>query len=128
MFLLTLIMAFLMTAYVVKSNQHQLRPTSVTTDEVRSMSVHVQLVHLYHEMNDMITKVSLCDKINDESMYGTRALILHRIAEDFDDMTQKLSDTFKIMRHNFDQGSTIGYYTSFDRWMGNVDYEWGVAQ
>ena len=70
-----------------------------------------------------MTKVSLCDQINDDSMYGTRAIILNRIGEDFEDMTQKLADTFKIMRHNFDQGSTIGYYTSFDRWMGNIDYE-----
>ncbi len=87
------------------------------------MSIHVQLIHLYHEMNDMITKVSLCDKINDESMHGTRALILNRIVEDFDDMTQKLADIFKIMRQNFDQGSTIGYYTTFERWMGNIDQE-----
>jgi hypothetical protein len=61
-------------------------------------------------------------------MYGTRALILNRIAEDFDDMTQKLKDVFRIMTHHFDQGSTTGYYSSFDRWMGNVDYEWGIAQ
>ncbi len=87
------------------------------------MQLHVNLIQMYHELNDLITKVSMCEQISDPDLISIRSLVLNRVAEDFDYMQQKLSETFRIMKHNFDQGTTIGHYTSFDRWMGNIDYE-----
>ena len=55
--------AFLMTTILVRSTQSRLRPTDYYTDDIRRISIHYHMIQLYHEFNDLMNKVSLCDRI-----------------------------------------------------------------
>ena len=75
LFILTFFTAFMLTAVVVKStqnHQNRLSPTQITSDEIRSLSINLHLNQLYHEFNDFLTKISMCELVYDKTVFDTR--------------------------------------------------------
>ena len=58
--------AFLMTAIVVKSSSSRLRPTDVTSDDIRRLSINYNLLQLYNEFNELLNKLSLCERVQNQ--------------------------------------------------------------
>jgi len=98
-FLTLFFCAFFMTALVVRtSNSHRLRATPITSDDLRRLSIHYNLMQLYHEFNDLISKASLCEKLSDPLAREVRREVFLELREDLEDLQFKMEDVFKVMR------------------------------
>ena len=115
--------AFLMTSILVRSTQSRLRPTEYTTDDIRRISIHYHLIQLYHEFNDLMNKVSLCDRITSADVKDLRGKVIKGLAGDMDDLRFKMQDVFRVMDTQFELK-----YSSFDSYMGKIEYEEELAR
>ena len=110
--------AFLMTSILVQSSKSRLRPTEYSTDDIRRISIHYHLIQLYHEFNDLINKVRICDRITSEDVKVLRGQVVKSLAGDLEDLKFKMQDVFRVMDTQFELK-----YSSFDNYMGKIDYE-----
>ena len=68
MFMMVFVSAFLMAAIVVKTKNSRLRPTEVTTDDIRRLSIHYNILQLTNEFNEIMNKAALCEKIHNQEV------------------------------------------------------------
>ena len=123
MFLLVFFSAFLMTAIVVKSSNSRLRPTHVTSDDIRRLSIHYNMIQLYNEFNELLNKVYLCEKVNNQEVKEMRRQVFRQLAGDIEDLNFKMQDVFRVMNTQMDLR-----YLSFDNYMLRVEYEEDLAK
>ncbi len=117
-FMLCFMSAFLMTAIVVKSSSSRLRPTNVSSDDIRRLSIHYNLMQLYSEFNDLMSKLSLCERVHNDMVKDIRYKVIQTLATDMEDVNFKMQDVFRVMNTQFDLR-----YSSFENYMGRIDYE-----
>jgi len=110
--------AFLMTAIVVKSSSSRLRATEVTSDDLRRLSINYNLLQLYNEFNELMNKLSLCERVQNHLVKDLRHKVISTLATDIEDLNFKMQDVFRVMNTQFELR-----YTSFDNYMARVEYE-----
>ena len=112
-----------MTAIVVKSSNSRLRPTHVTSDDIRRLSIHYNMIQLYNEFNELLNKVYLCEKVNNQEVKEMRRQVFRQLAGDIEDLNFKMQDVFRVMTTQMDLR-----YSSFDNYMLRVEYEEDLAK
>jgi hypothetical protein len=81
------------------------------------------MIQLYNEFNELLNKVYLCEKVNNQEVKEMRRQVFRQLAGDIEDLNFKMQDVFRVMTTQMDLR-----YFSFDNYMLRVEYEEDLAK